>query len=313
MSQKQLPLVTIAIACYNSETTISNAIDCALKQDYPNTEIIILDDCSQDSSIQVINDKIFNVKHAKLISHSYNTGFAGAINDIIQESKGDYITFFDDDDISYDNRISSQLAMITSFIEKYGHNKVLCFGSRRVFENNHSNISYAIGRFEPFPNGQNVIDWILWKKPLEEQQIGSTGTGTMFAPLSLLRFYQFNTKLRRAEDFDLIVRCAQDGCYFIGTSDIVIDIYKKEKPYKNPKESLNNLNYLLESHKSYLKSNKVYAYAKLSTLSRHIYNHYNKILGIFMQIFSFLFLPKKYMIIMIKNKILKRLCEDINS
>ena len=54
MRLKKAPLITIAITCFNAEKTIERAILSALNQDWPNFEVIIIDDASNDSSKEII-------------------------------------------------------------------------------------------------------------------------------------------------------------------------------------------------------------------------------------------------------------------
>ena len=93
------PLITIGITCFNSLRTISSAINSALVQDWVNTEIIIVDDCSVDGTPDFINSNFFNCKITLLINKE-NKGVAFCRNQIIDHANGSYITFFDDDDIS---------------------------------------------------------------------------------------------------------------------------------------------------------------------------------------------------------------------
>ena len=51
-----MELITIGITCYNAEATIERAIKSAYSQDYKETEIVIVDDCSIDKSFKVINN-----------------------------------------------------------------------------------------------------------------------------------------------------------------------------------------------------------------------------------------------------------------
>lgn len=88
------PLVSIIIPCYNREKYISQAIESALNQTYPNTELIVVDDGSSDNSVSVIEsygEQIKLIKQAnKGVSSARNTGFSAA--------SGDYIIFLDSDD-----------------------------------------------------------------------------------------------------------------------------------------------------------------------------------------------------------------------
>ncbi len=49
-----MPLVSIVIPCFNAEGTVGEAIQSALDQDYPNREVIVIDDGSTDKSVDVI-------------------------------------------------------------------------------------------------------------------------------------------------------------------------------------------------------------------------------------------------------------------
>ena len=63
------PLITIGITCYNAEKTILSAINSAINQDWPNFEIIIVDDFSADGSVKIIDE----VKNKSNISLGYKT------------------------------------------------------------------------------------------------------------------------------------------------------------------------------------------------------------------------------------------------
>ena len=56
------PLVTIGIPCFNAKDTVKDAIEAALKQDYPNIEVLVVDDCSTDGTKSYLQDlkKEFN-------------------------------------------------------------------------------------------------------------------------------------------------------------------------------------------------------------------------------------------------------------
>ena len=65
-------LVSVIIPMYNREKTIERAVESILKQTYPNFEIIIVDDCSKDNSVQVV-EKIQD-ERIKLIRSIENGG-----------------------------------------------------------------------------------------------------------------------------------------------------------------------------------------------------------------------------------------------
>lgn len=89
--------VSIITACYNSEKFISETIISVLNQTYQNWEWIIVDDCSTDSSIKIIEN--YKDDRIKLLKLKKNMGTAIARNYGINQAKGRYISFIDSDDL----------------------------------------------------------------------------------------------------------------------------------------------------------------------------------------------------------------------
>ncbi len=90
-------LVSVIVPIYNVEQYVEKAIICILKQDYKNIEIILIDDCSTDNSLNII-EKFAKYDHIHLIKCSKNGGAAYARNKGLEIAKGDYIGFVDPDD-----------------------------------------------------------------------------------------------------------------------------------------------------------------------------------------------------------------------
>jgi len=98
------PLISIIITNYNYSHFIEDAILSALNQDYPNKEVIVVDDGSTDNSISVI--KKFEPQIA-LIS-KLNGGVSTARNVGVNYSRGDYLAFLDADDYWDEMKIRKQ-------------------------------------------------------------------------------------------------------------------------------------------------------------------------------------------------------------
>ena len=94
---------TVAICSYNIEKYIERAIKSALNQEYENYEIIVVDDCSQDNTVEII--KKYKSDKLKFFSTEKNSGTAAASRNIaIENASGEYIIFLDGDDTLYDNK-----------------------------------------------------------------------------------------------------------------------------------------------------------------------------------------------------------------
>lgn len=97
-------MISIVITLYNKESTIRRAIDSAINQKYKDIEIIVVNDCSTDNSLDICKeyvDKITIITTDKNSGRPYFTRQIGLI-----QAKGDFITFIDADDYLNNNALS---------------------------------------------------------------------------------------------------------------------------------------------------------------------------------------------------------------
>ena len=95
------PLVTIGIPVYNVEPYIEKCLLSVLNQNYPNLEILIVDDLGTDRSMEIVEK--LKTSHPnghlmRIIHHSRNKGIGEARNTIIDQAQGPYLYFVDSDD-----------------------------------------------------------------------------------------------------------------------------------------------------------------------------------------------------------------------
>lgn len=105
-------LVSIIMPCYNSEKYISESINSVLDQTYTNFELIIIDDSSTDTSINIISE--YQDNRIKLIKSNTNQGVAAARNKGIVAAKGKYIAFLDSDDLWIPSKLEKQITLLES-------------------------------------------------------------------------------------------------------------------------------------------------------------------------------------------------------
>jgi len=91
--------VSILVAVYNGEKFIEKCLHSLVNQTYKNIEIVCIDDCSSDRSVELIERMIVNDSRIKLLKNTENKGAAGARNVGLQACTGDVIGYLDCDDI----------------------------------------------------------------------------------------------------------------------------------------------------------------------------------------------------------------------
>lgn len=104
MNRQNNPLVSVIVPVYNVEQYLDECLNSIRQQTYENLEIIVVEDCSTDNSLNTF------IKHSedprvKLIQHEKNSGLSAARNTGIDAAKGDYIMFVDSDDHIHNNLI----------------------------------------------------------------------------------------------------------------------------------------------------------------------------------------------------------------
>lgn len=120
----QEQLITIVTPMYNGAQYIAQTIESVLHQSYPNWEMLIVDDGSQDDSPGIVAHYAEADKRVRLIRQP-NGGSASARNHALRLAKGRYICFLDADDLWDDKFLEEQLTFLQS------RNAALVFGSFR--------------------------------------------------------------------------------------------------------------------------------------------------------------------------------------
>lgn len=103
---KESPLVSVIIPAYNAEAYIAEAVDSVLEQDYPNKEVIVIDDGSIDDTVDVL---VHYGERIRLLRQT-NAGSAVARNKGMAAATGGYIAFLDGDDVWLPGKLTAQVA-----------------------------------------------------------------------------------------------------------------------------------------------------------------------------------------------------------
>lgn len=107
---KPSPLVSIKIASYNHARFIGRTVQSLLEQSYSNFEIIIVDDCSSDNSVEVVRG--FNDPRITLLVNDSNIGAAASSKKAQAYCRGKYFCSLDSDDYFHADKLAEQVAYL---------------------------------------------------------------------------------------------------------------------------------------------------------------------------------------------------------
>jgi glycosyltransferase involved in cell wall biosynthesis len=101
-------LVSVVIPTYNRADCIIQCVDSVLNSDYENVEVIVVDNCSTDNTLELLA-KYDSVDKVRIICLKENLMAAGGRNKGFEDAKGDYIMFLDSDNIIHKDMLSKMV------------------------------------------------------------------------------------------------------------------------------------------------------------------------------------------------------------
>jgi len=260
--------LTIGITTYNARETILTAIESALSQSLTAREVIIVDDASTDGTREVLEQaQQEHGERIRLIYLTDNVGVAAARNQIIDAAQGEFLAFFDDDDVSQPERCMRQIVRIKDYEAAYVLDDVpvICHTAREQhYPDGTVRIEHTMGEVENSlaPHGVAVAMRILRGDPLENAY-GSAATCSQMARLDTYRKLKgFDPEFRRSEDTEFNIRLAIAGGHFVGIAEPLV---KQTMSATTDKPISAELNYglaILEKHRGLFSSDAEYRFCR---------------------------------------------------
>lgn len=159
--------VTIGIPVYNSEKYLKETLESALSQTFPSIEYLIMDDCSTDTSMAIVQEYQQTHprgEHIRIVHQPRNMGIGIARNRIIDEAQGQYLYFLDADDIItpdaisllHENAIQNDAEMVYASHERIeefdgNHNTTVFQHAKRNFTQENEFANYAYEEYGKLP------------------------------------------------------------------------------------------------------------------------------------------------------------------
>ncbi len=215
------PLVSVIIPVYNRAATIQRAVDSVLRQSYKELEIIIVDDCSSDDTVRVVNS--YQDKRIKLICLSRNSGANTARNTGIRAAKGEYIAFQDSDDEWLENKLELQM----DYMFRTG--KKVCYCSHILLTENEKIII-------PDDNRPKEIYEEKIAAILRKENVVSTQTLVIHKEVTE-KVGMFDEEMKRLQDYEFLIRICQK--YEIAyVKESLVNVYRMEACISNDNAAL---------------------------------------------------------------------------
>lgn len=300
LKQNNEPLVSVIIPTYRRSTMLPRAINSALNQTYKNLEIIVVDDNNPNS---IYRKKVENVmknyeryQNVRYIKHSENKNGSAARNTGIREAKGKYVSFLDDDNYFYPNKIEKQIKYL---FENPQYKAVYCGLQREhnvEIPTQEGDLTYEQ------LSGKNIIDTNMI---LMERSVA-------------LSFDGWDERLKRNQDVSFMLRYFKTGNK-VGVVSEVLAYYdlSDRSNVSNPRENEKNIEQFLNLYNDQINicenriknaENKIYSYRYRSVLFNYLKSKdYRGALKVYLKMFKKTpFIFNKILFIGIVRKILRK-------
>jgi len=189
-TSRKLPKISVIIPAYNCEKTIKYTIQSVLNQNFSDLELIIINDGSQDSTIEVIAE----IQDSRIKVFSYpNAGGNVSRNRGLHLAVGEFVSFLDADDLWTPDKLHSQLKALQESISA----KVAYSWTDYINENG----EFTLSGKRVNVNG-NIYENLLLNNFLEN------GSNPLICRKALIKLGGFDESLTAAQDWDMWLRLA---------------------------------------------------------------------------------------------------------
>ena len=130
------PLITIATVTYNAEKTLGRTLRSVAGQDYPRIEHLIIDGCSKDHTLSLVQRYVEEnqARHNIRLVCEPDTGIYDAMNKALQAATGDYIVFLNAGDCLHEPTTISSIAKQTEWVKGGSRHPAILYGDTHIVD-----------------------------------------------------------------------------------------------------------------------------------------------------------------------------------
>jgi teichuronic acid biosynthesis glycosyltransferase TuaG len=214
------PLVSIIIPVYNTSQFILETLESVKKQTYTNWEIILVNDCSTDNTLEIVTNFSNGITNSiNCVSNSKNSGASYSRNYGVAHASGDWLALLDGDDVWLPNHLETLIDIVSK------DSKIrIAYSGCFVFKNHIGNIIFK----------QEITEFMLrsFNVSLYTHQIGINPCTVLIDIKTWKSIGGLDLKLKNAEDKDFFLSAAKLGARFSYTG-IHTALYRKHENAKS--------------------------------------------------------------------------------
>ncbi len=238
-------LVSIIIPTYNSKKFVKKTIESVFNQTYKHFEVIIVDDCSTDGTVEYVKNLMSKIQDRsiklkiKIIKTKKNSGTVAHPRNIgIKACSGDLICFLDSDDNWEKNKLAAQ-------VKNYQNNKTVHFTAAKYFNFKGKKSNFILNYLRKFfqffiTNKVNNFGyfWFYIYNPVI--------VSSVLLHKNILKNISFDENINSREDYDMWIRLRKKNFKFYYNSSFEVNICRRKKSMSSdlPKELVTTLNSL---------------------------------------------------------------------
>lgn len=248
--------ISVVIPSYNRAKTITSCLDSVCNQTVPPLEVIVVDDCSTDATVELVNKYSRSHPSVRCLALDRNSGAQMARNRGIKEASGEWIAFQDSDDEWVSDKLEKQIAALS-----VTGGDLMTVVHTDCYRYDHQALAKSLWAL-PHIDGENVLRELL-------TTAGPMFQGMMTSKLALEKIGLLDEKVPSYQEWDTAIRLARE-CRFIHLQEplFVYHLHIEDTISKDKKKDIDGYQYVIDKHRD-----EIIELCGADTLNRHLENN----------------------------------------
>lgn len=233
----EYPLVSIIITTCNRFDIVTRAINSSLNQTYKNIEVIVVDDMSEDKTLEVIDEYISKNEKIRLFTNSDRLGLASCRNKGVENAKGTFVVFLDDDDELKDDSVEKRIKRYWELKDSGVENIGVVYSGAEVHFTDSQKVSFNLPKVEG-----DIFESI------RDKGLSTIPSSCLFNKKVIVDIGGYDQSLVSSIDHDLWMKLAVNGYNIYSVNEPLSIIYEtknKKSMVANTEQRIQGVNQFL--------------------------------------------------------------------